>query len=191
MTAQKIVLVESDNPDGKPTAFADQPDLAFLVLAYQPGLVSLVQGIAPDLLVLHSAVLSTPLLQDLQQLNRVYACPVIVFTQDNHPDTIKRAMQAEVSDYLLEPLTLQRLEDSIPVAQARFRQQQQLKTLLAEAQAKLEDRKKIDQAKAILIKTRHYTEDEAYHTLRKLAMDRHMTLGEMAKQVIAMADLLK
>ena len=62
---------------------------------------------------------------------------------------------------------------------------------LEEARAKLEDRKQIDRAKAILIKTQNFTEDEAYHTLRKLAMDRNISLGEMAKNVIVMSELFK
>jgi response regulator NasT len=66
-----------------------------------------------------------------------------------------------------------------------------LKTALEDARTQLEDRKQIDRAKAILIKTQNFTEDQAYHTLRKLAMDRNITLGEMARNVLAMAELLK
>lgn len=77
------------------------------------------------------------------------------------------------------------------VAQARFRQLQALRHDLEDARSQLEDRKQIDRAKAILIKTQKFTEHEAYHTLRKLAMDRNITLVAMAKNVIAMAELLK
>jgi response regulator NasT len=49
----------------------------------------------------------------------------------------------------------------------------------------------VDRAKAVLIKSQGYSEDEAYHALRKLAMDRKVSIGEMAKNVIAMAELLK
>ena len=55
----------------------------------------------------------------------------------------------------------------------------------------LRTEKDIDRAKAILIKTQNFSEDEGYHTLRKLAMDRNITLGEMAKNVIAMSELFK
>ncbi|MEQ1531502.1 MAG: ANTAR domain-containing protein, partial [Methylococcales bacterium] len=79
----------------------------------------------------------------------------------------------------------------VHTAMARFKYQQTLKNELESTRAQLEDRKQIDRAKAILIKTQHFTENEAYHTLRKLAMDRNITLAEMAKNVIAMAELLK
>jgi len=100
-------------------------------------------------------------------------------------------MKAEVSALIIDGLTGHRINSVIQVAVARFKQQQVLKEALEEARHQLEDRKQIDRAKAILIKTQNFSEDEAYHTLRKLAMDRNITLGEMARNVIAMADLLK
>nr|WP_305909510.1 ANTAR domain-containing protein [Methylomarinum sp. Ch1-1]MDP4522427.1 ANTAR domain-containing protein [Methylomarinum sp. Ch1-1] len=42
----------------------------------------------------------------------------------------------------------------------------------------------------MLIKTQGYSEEQAYHALRKLAMERGLTIGDMAKNVLAMADLL-
>ena len=40
------------------------------------------------------------------------------------------------------------------------------------------------------MKTRNMSEEEAYHALRKLAMERQESLGTTADQVIAMAKLL-
>ena len=55
---------------------------------------------------------------------------------------------------------------------------------------KLADRKTIDRAKGILMKQRGLDEDAAYQSLRKLAMQRGMRMGEIAKQVIQAAELL-
>jgi response regulator NasT len=114
-----------------------------------------------------------------------------MFATDGHIDTINQAIKAEVSAYVVDGFMPPRLASIIYVAIARYQQQQLLKTALDEARSQLEDRKLIDRAKAILIKTQNFSEDEAYHTLRKLAMDRNVTLGEMAKNVLAMAALLK
>ena len=114
-----------------------------------------------------------------------------MFTRDNHIGTINQAIKADVCALIVGDVEHKRLNSIINVAIARFKHQQALKTALEEACAKLEDRKVTDRAKAILIKTQNFTEDEAYHTLRKLAMDRKITLGEMAKNVIAMSDLFK
>ena len=59
-----------------------------------------------------------------------------------------------------------------------------------QADKRLEERKLI-YGPGILIKSQEFTENEAYHALRKLAMNRSIAIGEMAKNVISMADLLK
>lgn len=77
------------------------------------------------------------------------------------------------------------------MAIARFHEQQALKNELQKTKTQLEERKLIDRAKGILCKSQGYTEDQTYHALRKLAMDCKVSIGEMAKNVIAMAELLK
>lgn len=84
-----------------------------------------------------------------------------------------------------------RVKSIIDIAIARFKEQQLLRDELKKTKSQLEERKLIDRAKGILIKSKGFTEDEAYHALRKLAMERNVAIGEMAKNVIAMADLLK
>ena len=162
-----------------------------LKTAYSVDFLALVKEITPDIIVFNLDTPSKNLLTDLQTQNRLAALPVIMFTGDGHVDTINQAINAEVCAYIVDGLAYQRIADIINVAVARFKHQQALKNALEEACAKLEDRKQIDRAKAILIKTQNFSEDEAYHTLRKLAMDRHITLGEMAKNVIAMSELFK
>jgi response regulator NasT len=100
-------------------------------------------------------------------------------------------IQAGVSAYIVDGFEPKRIKSIVDIAIARFQQQQALKDELQKTKNQLEDRKLVDRAKAILIKSQGYNEDQAYHALRKLAMDRKLSLGEMAKNVIAMADLLK
>ncbi len=158
---------------------------------YSPAFLALAREIKPDIILFNVDSPSKSMLADVLSLNHHPAIPVILFAQDDTIDTIQQVVKANVAAYIVDGFEQRRLKGIIHVAIARFKQQQLLKTELEEACAKLEDRKQIDRAKAILIKTRQFNEDEAYHTLRKLAMDRKITLGEMAKNVIAMAELLK
>ncbi len=158
---------------------------------YSAAFLKFVQETRPDLLIFNLRSPSEALLADIQTLNQKSPLPVIMFTLDGRHETLQKAMQAEISAFVVDGLDSQRINSIIQIGLARFKQQQILKHALDEALTQLEDRKQIDRAKAILIKTQNYTEDVAYHTLRKLAMDRNITLGEMAKNVIAMADLLK
>lgn len=153
--------------------------------------IPLVKEIRPDAIIFNLDSPSEQLLADLSALNRQSPLPVIMFATDGSSATINKVMQAEVSGYVVNGLEGHRVNSIIQVAIARFKHQQALKNALQDARIQLEDRKQIDRAKAILINTQNFTENEAYHTLRKLAMDRNITLGQMARNVIAMAELLK
>lgn len=158
---------------------------------HSPAFLSLIKEITPDVIIFNLDTPSKILLADLQALGHQSPLPVIMFASDGNIDTINQAIKVEVSAFIVDGLEHNRINNIINVAIARFKQQQSLKNALEEARAKLEDRKQIDRAKAILIKTQNISEDDAYHTLRKLAMDRSIALSEMAKNVIAMSELFK
>lgn len=127
----------------------------------------------------------------IHSLNRNQPLPIIIFATDDASDTIEQAIKANVSAYVVNGLEASRIDSIIRVAVSRFKEQKRLAHELQKAKSRLEDRKLIDRAKGILIKTQGFTEDDAYHTLRKLAMDRCIAISEMSKNIIAMAELLK
>jgi response regulator NasT len=129
--------------------------------------------------------------QDIHYLNQKYALPSIIFAADDTIDTINQIVKAGVSAYVVNGLETNRITGIINIAIARFKEQQRLKIELEKTKSKLEERKLIDRTKGILIKTRGFTEENAYHTLRKLAMDRNVAIGEIAKNVISMEELLE
>lgn len=61
---------------------------------------------------------------------------------------------------------------------------------LDQARTALEERKLLDRAKALLMKHRRLREDEAHALLRKMAMNQGRKLTDVARAVIAMADVL-
>jgi response regulator NasT len=191
MNRLNVLLIESDLS----TILLENAikDAGFVCLKahYNSTFLALVREITPDIIIFNLDTPSKELLADLQTLSHQSALPVIMFVNDDDIDTINQAIKAEVSAYIVDGLESNRITSIINVAIARFKYHQSLKNALEEACAKLEDRKQIDRAKAILIKTQSFSEDEAYHTLRKLAMDRNITLGEMAKNVVAMSELFK
>jgi response regulator NasT len=73
---------------------------------------------------------------------------------------------------------------------ARFEAFQAVKDELEKTRTKLGERKLIERAKGILMKEKRVSEDDAYRLLRKLAMDRNLSLGAIAEQVITVAKLL-
>jgi response regulator NasT len=73
---------------------------------------------------------------------------------------------------------------------ARFAHEQALRAELADARTELQDRKTIDRAKGLLMQRQGLTEQAAYEKLRKTAMDKGLKLGEVARRMLEMVDLL-
>ncbi|MGZ5051050.1 MAG: ANTAR domain-containing response regulator [Methylobacter sp.] len=154
-------------------------------------LLEIIKSLQPDVAVLNLYAPGEDVLAMILEINQHYSIPVVMFAEDQKTETINKVIKAGVSAYIVDGMEPKRIKSIIEIAIARFNEQQALKDELKKTKIQLEDRKLIDRAKAILIKSQGYSEEEAYRTLRKLAMDRKLSLGEMAKNVIAMAELLK
>ncbi|MCF7971601.1 MAG: ANTAR domain-containing protein [Methylococcaceae bacterium] len=146
--------------------------------------------IKPDILLINSPNFSSTTLALIKNINENYPLPIVVFSDAVDKDSIARAVQAGVCAYIVDGYINKPLKTIIEIATARFTEQHKLRIELEQSKSKLQGRKLIDRAKGILMNLRHLSEDEAYHTLRKLAMERNTTMEEMAKNVIAMAELL-
>ena len=99
-------------------------------------------------------------------------------------------MRAGVAAYVVDGLDPARVKSIVDVACARFEEFQSLRTELADTRSKLAERKTVERAKGLLMKSRGVDEERAYQMLRKLAMDRGKPLAEVAKQVVDLGDLL-
>lgn len=160
------------------------------VLSSADDLAGEVARIKPDVILIETDAPSRDTLEHLALMERDAPRPVVMFARDGDSSTIKRAIGAGVAAYVVDGLDPARLQPIIDVALAHFAQHQALKNELADATRKLSDRKAIDRAKGILMKSRGLDEDAAYKALRKLAMDRGKPLAAVAKDVIDMAALL-
>lgn len=160
------------------------------VLASARDLAAQVAAIRPDVILIETDEPSRDTLEHLAAMERDAPRPVVVFARESGGDTIRAAIKAGVSAYVVDGLDPERLKPVIAVAIARFEQEQALKAELAEATQKLSDRKLIERAKGLLMKSRGMDEDAAYGALRKLAMDRKQSLAATAQDVIDMAKFL-
>lgn len=153
-------------------------------------LLKTIEKLQPDVIVIDTDSPSRDVLEHLVAVSQHGPRPVIMFANDGAPATIREAVKAGVSAYVVDGLDPSRIRTIIDVAVARFEDFQRLRTELAEANEKLSDRKLIERAKGMLMKTRGLDEDAAYAFLRKAAMDRKLKLGEVAQRLIDAADLL-
>jgi response regulator NasT len=153
-------------------------------------LLKTIDQLKPDVIVIDMESPSRDVLEHLVFVSQNSPRPVVMFAQDDAPETIRAATRAGVSAYVVDGLDRNRIKSIVEAAVARFDDYQALRTQLAEANLKLSERKLVERAKGLLMKSRGLDEDAAYSALRKMAMDRKLKLAEVAQRVVDAADLL-
>jgi len=149
-----------------------------------------VRAMKPDVIIIDRDSPDRDTLEHVCMITRDDPRPIVMFTQDKDRTLMREALEAGVSAYVVDGLSVERVRPIVEVALARFEQWQALRRELDRAQTNLAERKLIERAKGIVMKQRGCTEDEAYALLRKLAMDRNQRLAQVAESVITMAELL-
>ena len=144
----------------------------------------------PDVLLLEARSPSLDLLDRLLDAMGSTAMPFAVFAGDASSQAIENGVRAGAAAYVVDGLEAARVPAILQVTLARFDYISGLRSELGLAQQKLAERKFVERAKGLLMKARNLSEDEAYHTLRRMAMERNRRMGDVAKSVIEMAELL-
>ena len=153
-------------------------------------LLKTIASLAPDVIVIDTESPSRDVLEHLVVMSQHTPRPVVMFASDPQRETIREATRAGVSAYVVNGLDKGRIRTIVDVAVARFEEMQSLRMQLAEANRKLSDRKLVERAKGVLMKTRGMDEEAAYAALRRMAMDRKLKLAEVAQKLVDAADLL-
>ena len=153
-------------------------------------LLKTIEQLKPDVIVIDMDSPSRDVLEHLVFVSQHTPRPVVMFAGDGAPETIRAATRAGVSAYVVDGLDAGRIKAIVDAAVARFEDFQALRTQLAEANLKLSERRLVERAKGLLMKSRGLDEETAYAALRKMAMDRKLKLAEVAQRVVDAADLL-
>jgi response regulator NasT len=153
-------------------------------------LLKTIEQLEPEVIVIDTDSPSRDVLEHLVMVSRHTPRPVVMFASDGTPETIRAATRAGVSAYVVDGLDEKRIKAIVDVAVARFDELQDLRGQLAQANSKLAERKLIERAKGLLMKSRSLDEEAAYAALRKAAMDRNLKLSEVSQRIVDAADLL-
>ena len=109
--------------------------------------------------------------------------PVVCFSNDSDSKVIEKSVKAGVAAYIVDGKAVERVKPIIEVAIMRFNECQAVRKELASVKDKLSERAVIEKAKGLLIEHKNMTEDDAYKTLRKMAMDQGKKISVVAHEV--------
>ncbi len=148
-----------------------------------------VAGLRPDVIIIDTDSPSRDVLEQIVVVSRDDPRPIVMFTEDRASETIRSAIAAGVTAYVVAGMQPERLRPILDVAQARFATDRALRAELKTAQSRLAERKTIERAKGLVMKQKGVGEDEAHRLIQKLAMDRNERLVDVAQQIINVSSL--
>jgi response regulator NasT len=154
-------------------------------------LTELVNRYLPDIIIIDMDSPDRDTLEHMQTISTDRPRPIVMFTNDDDTQTIQKAVKAGVTAYIVDGLQPLRVMPILETAIARFNEFQNIRQELEKTRNTLEERKLVERAKGILMKQSNYDEESAYQAMRKIAMDRNMKLVDLARSIIAAAELLK
>jgi AmiR/NasT family two-component response regulator len=111
--------------------------------------------------------------------------PVVMLTAFSQRELVERARDAGAMAYLVKPFTITDLVPAIEMAASRFAEISALEREVEDLSERLAARKVIERAKAHLQQSLGLSEPEAFGWIQRAAMDRRMTMQQVAERVLA------
>ena len=146
--------------------------------------VSLAEELRPDLVILDVRM---PVLDGIAAAQRIAAqriAPVVILTAFSQRELVERARDAGAMAYLVKPFSASDLVPAIEMAVSRFAELDALEREVADLTDRLETRKLVDRAKAVLQTRLDLAEPDAFRWIQKTAMDLRLSMRQVAQGVV-------
>jgi two-component system, response regulator PdtaR len=164
----RVVAEASTGEEAVALAVSTQPDLAILDIK-----MPLVDGI-----------------EAAERITRARPIPIILLTAYSEAQLVERAAQANISAYLMKPVSKEDLLPALTLALTRFKQFQALHQEVVDLREALEARRVIEKAKGILMRRLDLTEDEAFRRLQRQSQESNRKLAQVAEAIVVADQLL-
>ncbi|MEQ1695102.1 MAG: ANTAR domain-containing protein [Hyphomicrobiaceae bacterium] len=138
----------------------------------------------PDVIIMDLASPDRDTLEHALQVTRAVRRPIAMFVDTTDAAATEAAIDAGVSAYVVDGLRKERVKPILDMAISRFNAVDRLKRELESAKGELAERKTIDRAKSILMKSKGLDEQQAYQLLRKTAMNQSRKIAQVAESLV-------
>jgi AmiR/NasT family two-component response regulator len=164
----RVVAEASTGEEAVALAISTQPDLAILDIK-----MPLVDGI-----------------EAAERITQARPIPIILLTAYSEAQLVERAAQANISAYLMKPVSEEDLLPALTLALIRFKQFQALHREVVDLREALEARKVIEKAKGILMRRLDLTEEEAFRRLQRQSQEGNRKLAQVAEAIVLADQML-
>ena len=151
--------------------------------------LALARALRPDLVILDIMMPGQNGLEVAQALYQESLAPVILLTGYAEEDMIARADAAGVLAYLRKPFRKEDLPPAIVLALGRHRERRLLAEEIESLKDKIEARKLMGRAKALLMERYNLTEREAFHRIQSQSQTLQKPPQDIARAIITASEI--
>ncbi|MEO1661721.1 MAG: ANTAR domain-containing protein [Pseudomonadota bacterium] len=186
-----VLVITSAQSVAAELSAAMDSDYAVLVQDLGPDRISpALNQSRPDIVVIARPSMDLRYLDAISEVVKAMPIPVLVFVESDPHRMARQAIRAGVTSFVVDGLVAARVPTLIEVTMERFKLSEALRNELLKSQEELAARKIIERAKGLLMDRKQLNEQEAYRTLRELAMRQAKPLKEVAETLITYSDIL-
>ncbi len=181
-----VMIVDDDAVRGRELerAFRSQHYSVTEVVTSAFKLPDAIARCAPDVIIIGADSPDRDTLEHLCIATRDCPRPVVMFTGDKNSESIRAALKAGVSAYIVDGLDAERIQPILEVARIRFEEHQMLVDAASKATRTQQEREIINEAKQRLMIAQSLSEEDAYHAMRRTAMADNRRLIEIAEAIL-------
>ncbi len=145
--------------------------------------VELAFALRPDLMVMD---IKMPDLDGLSAAEKIaeLKIPIVLLTAFSQQELVTRAAEVGAMAFLVKPFSPQDLLPAIEIALSRHAQLVALESEIHDLGERLETRKLVERAKAVLSERMKLTEPEAFRWIQKASMDRRLSMADVSRTVL-------
>lgn len=147
----------------------------------------LARELSPDIVFMDVKMPGVDGIEGAERIAAEHLAPVVMVTAFSQVGYVERASRAGAMAYIVKPFARTDILPAMQVAVSRFAEARALEDEVVDLEQRLETRKAVDRAKGILME-RGMTEPDAFRRLQKLAMDKRLSLRQVAEAVVLAAE---
>jgi two-component system, response regulator PdtaR len=146
--------------------------------------IELAFSLNPDLIIMDIKMPKLNGLKASEIISNRTTIPILLLTAYSQKEYIDKAKQSNIVGYLVKPISEANL---IPAVEIAIQQAENAKAYREQVEImnkQLAERKTIEKAKGIIMEKFNLPEDLAFKKMRKISMNKQVTLENVAKQII-------
>ncbi|MED3786101.1 response regulator [Peribacillus frigoritolerans] len=147
--------------------------------------IELAHALQPDLVLMDIKMPKMNGLKASDVISNTFQIPVLLLTAFSQREYIDEAKRANIVGYLVKPITEANLIPAVEIALLQAANTKKYQERNAQLDETLTNRKVIEKAKGIIMKRKNVTEEIAYNKLRRLSMDKQLSMETVARRIIA------